>query len=246
MLRKRVDENEETPDNQGEINIRDFKKNKRLNKGGFGIVYQVEEKKTGKFYAAKVIDCNDDEEQCTKMIDREVGIMLSCQHPTIIKCIGYSKEDFSGENNVTIIMELAQNGSLSELIKNLMNSNGSSDYTNTTQQIIIAGVARGMKYLHDNRIIHRDLKSGNILLGVNFHPMITDFGMSKFVEIGHSQSQSQFGGTYAYEAPELLRNEPYDKKVDVYAFGILMFEIVADSFAYPDLENGKIFVFDFI
>ena len=60
-------------------------------------------------------------------------------------------------------MELAQNGSLSELIKNLMNSNGPSDYTNTTRQIIIAGVARGMKYLHDNRIIHRDLIKSKIL-----------------------------------------------------------------------------------
>lgn len=90
-----------------------------------------------------------------------------------------------------------------------------------------------MKYLHDQSIIHRDLKAGNILLDENYHPFLTDFGMSKIFSIRHSYSQSQFGGTIPYQAPEIFKNARYDRKVDVYAFGILVYEIINDSFAYP-------------
>lgn len=157
--------------------------------------------------------------------------MMCTNHPTIIKFIGYSKLDFLEENNVTVIMQLAPNGSLSSVIKSIMSYTGPHDYSNTLRQMILVGVARGMKYLHDRGVIHRDLKAGNILLGEDFRPLITDFGMSKFVESGHSKSQSQYGGTLSYEAPEILKGEKYDGKVDVYSFGILMFEIVNDCFA---------------
>lgn len=64
--------------------------------------------------------------------------------------------------------------------------------------------------------------------------------MAKYFEVGHSYSQSQFGGTKAYQAPEILRGEKYDIKVDVYAFGILMLEVLTDSFANPELYDGKL------
>ena len=72
------------------------------------------------------------------------------------------------------------------LLKKIQEYNGPKDYTNTSRQIILVGVARGMKYLHDRNIIHRDLKTDNILLDEDFHPRITDFGLSKFFETGHS------------------------------------------------------------
>lgn len=230
---------------KGEVDIKRFKKGKRVQKGGFGIVYQVEEKETGIIYAAKIIDCGDDEQACNTIIEREVGIMTLAKHPTIVKFIGYSKLDFHDENNVVIIMELAKNGSLSNVIKSIQENNGPKDYSNTSKQIILVGIARGMKYLHDRGIIHRDLKTGNVLLDEKFCPKITDFGMSKSMEFGHSYSQSQYGGTIPYQAPEILRNTPYDRKIDVYAYGILMYEIIHDSFAFPELENGKLSAFDF-
>lgn len=227
------------------ISLNNFEKGNRISQGSFGKVYKVKEKSTGKLYAAKVIECWDNKEQCDKMINREVNIMFSCKHPTIIKIIGYSNKDFLNENNIVIIMELAKNGSLYDVIKSIIQGSGPKDFTNTTKQIILAGIARGMKYLHYHSIIHRDLKLGNILLDDDFHPLITDFGLSKFYELGNSYSQSQYGGTIIYQAPELLKNAPYDTKVDVYAFGILMYEIINDKFAYPELESGEITEFDF-
>lgn len=179
------------------------------------------------------------------MIDREIGIMMYANHPTIIKFIGFSLQDFLEENNVTIIMELCKNGSLLDIFQNLDKNDGPKDYINTTRQILITGIARGMKYLHDRNIIHRDIKVGNILLDENMYPLLSDFGLSKMFDVGHSRSQTQCGGTLSYMAPEILKDSEYDTKADVYSFGILMFEIVTDSPAYPELQNGQLKEFDF-
>ena len=232
--------------NQAEIDIKKFKKIKRISKGGFGVVYKVEEKETGELFAAKIIDCDDDEEMCNQMIKREISIMMYARHPTIIKFIGYSKLDFHEENNITIIMELAKNGSLKNVIKKIQEGDGPKDYTNTSRQIILVGVARGMKYLHDRSIIHRDLKTDNILLDEDFRPHISDFGLSKFIEAGHTRSQTKFGGTLQYEAPEILQGLKYDQKVDVYSFAILMFEVLTDSVPFPELEKEDFNTFNFI
>ena len=104
--------------------------------------------------------------------------MMYIQHPTIMIFVGYSPTDFNNAHNMIIIMELAQNGSLQDVIKNIMSNNGPPYYCNTTRQIILVGVARGMKFLHDRNIIHRDLKPGNILLIAEFQPLLTDFGMA--------------------------------------------------------------------
>lgn len=173
-------------------------------------------------------------------VEREVRIMIYCQNPTIIGFLRYSKIDLNNDNNVTIIMELADNGSLSKILKKIQSSNCPDDYNDTSRQIILVGIARGMKYLHDRNIIHRDLKSDNILLDKNFHPLISDFGLSKFIGNGQSYSQSKFGCTLTYMAPEIIRGERYGNEVDVYSFGIWMFEIVTDSIPFPDLEKKKI------
>lgn len=131
----------------------------RIKKGGFGIVCQIQEIETKNIYAAKVIDCDNNEDQFKKLIDREIGIIMLVNHPAIIKLIGYSLIDFQEENNITIIMNFAQNGSLEDVLKNMQYAVGPKDYTNTSRQIILTGVARGMKYLHDRNIIHRDLKA---------------------------------------------------------------------------------------
>ena len=136
-------------------------------------------------------------------------------------------------------MELLEKGSLEDIIKNVMLSIGPSDYTNTTRQIILFGISSRMDYLHQRNIIHRDLKAGNILLDSEYHPLITDFGLSKFLTINNSYRQSQFCGTLPYEAPEIIENKKYNRKVDVYAFGILMYEILTDSFAYPELLKSQ-------
>lgn len=225
---------------QFNIDIKKYKKGKKIKRGGFGSVYYVTNIETGSEYAAKVIDCCDDQEQLNKIFDREVKIMMNINHPTLVKLIGYSTVDFHDEQNMTLIMELAVNGSLQDVIEKIQANFGPHDYTNTSRQIILIGIARGMKYLHDRYIIHRDLKAGNVLLNDNFYPLITDFGMSKIMEVSHTYNQSIYGGTVPYMAPEIHKGLPYGPKADVYSFAILMFEVLTDSLAYPELHSGKL------
>ena len=135
---------------------------------------------------------------------------------------------------------LARNGSLQDILKKIQNHDGPQNYCNTNRQIILIGISRGMKYLHDRNILHRNLKPGNILLDSDFNPHITDFGLSKIVESGHPYSQSLIVGTLPYMAPELFKGNKYSQKTDVYSFGILMYEVVTDLPPFPDLENKKI------
>ena len=219
--------------NKFKIDISNYLKVKLIKKGGFGIVYLVKDKVTSKEYAAKVLISEEDAPIDHQMVNREIGIMIRVQHPTIIQFRGYSLEDLDHNKNVVIIMDYAKKGSLSKILQDVRNSIADKDYTNTERQIILVGIARGMMYLHKEHIIHRDLKPENILIDENFHPLITDFGLSKVYEVGHSMSQSKTCGTSIYMAPEVISGDRYNGKSDVYAFGILMFEVLTESLPYP-------------
>lgn len=223
------------------INLSNFKVITKLKSGSYGSVYTVLDQKTFQQYAAKVLYTDDDKIQYQKLINREVGIMMRVQHPTFIKLLGYSLIDFDGQNNVTIIMELATGGSLADIIKKPKEYQASVNYDNTTRQIILVGVARGMMYLHQHNVIHRDLKPDNVLLDGDLRPHITDFGLSKFFQTGHSKTQSQACGTPIYKAPEIITSgNKYDTKADVYAFGILMYEVLTEQPPYTLYANGQL------
>lgn len=223
------------------IDVSNFKIISKLKSGSYGSVYTVLDTKTFQQYAAKVLFTDEDKIQYQKLINREVGIMMRVQHPTFIRLHGYSLTDFDGQNNVTILMDLAEYGSLSDLIKKPPNFQRSIDYDNTTRQIILVGVARGMMYLHQHNVIHRDLKPDNVLLDNYLHPHITDFGLSKFFQSGHSKEQSQACGTTLYEAPEIIiTGNKYDYKADVYSFGILMYEVLTQQHPYPLYQKGEL------
>ena len=113
------------------------------------------------------------------------------------------------------------------------------------RQKILIGISRGMMYLHKHHIMHRDLKHENIILDENFNPLITDFGLSKYSETGQSANQTQYIGTSAYIAPEIINGNRYNSKADVYSFGIIMYEIITDSIPYPLFQSGKMPLFQF-
>ena len=156
----------------------------KIQSGAFGSFFSVENIKTGQILAAKVINLNLDDPKSRLMIKREIEIMIRYQPPTIIQFQGYSLNEFNNQDNVTIFMDLAEKGSLAEILQKTKSGLLDDIFDNTQRQIILVGIARGMMHLHNNKVIHRDLKPGNILLDKELHPHITDFGMSKFSEIG--------------------------------------------------------------
>ena len=150
------------------VDIRNFIKGKKICSGGYGDVFLTQYLSTGEYYAAKVLKRDPSKPQTQKLIENEVKIMMNINHPTIIKFLGYSLLDFNLANNVTIFMELAKNQALDNILEKIQKSENPKGYDNTTRQIILIGVACGMKYLHNNSIVHRDLKSNNILLDSNY------------------------------------------------------------------------------
>lgn len=155
---------------------------------------------------------------------REVEVMATCVHPTILKIFGYSIPK-NGIDPPLMVTEYMQNGCLQNVLQNL---------SATQRHIIFFGVLAGMEFLHAQNVIHRDLKSANILLDENFQPRIADFGLSKFSQ---SNFQSIVGGTPFFMAPELFLGDEYDEKVDVYAFGILAYQVLCGKLPFPENIN---------
>ncbi|KAL5240114.1 hypothetical protein ACI65C_007524 [Semiaphis heraclei] len=99
-------------------------------------------------------------------------------------------------------------------------------------------IASGMHYLHVNKIIHRDLKSPNVLIGRQEMVKISDFGTSR--EWNEISTKMSFAGTVAWMAPEIIRNEPCSEKVDIWSFGVVLWELMTCETPYKDVDSSAI------
>ncbi|KAK8839504.1 hypothetical protein M9Y10_031862 [Tritrichomonas musculus] len=220
--------------NNFQIDLSKFKKIDDIGRGQFGIVQLVENIDNGRQYALKIMKHVD-----KKYVNREINVMIRLDHPSIIKFYGFS---ISVDGKVSILMQHAKNGSLRDILNDTNGKRSSLGYDNTAKQKILIGVARGMIHLHQKNIIHRDIKPDNILIDGNFNPLITDFGFSRNSDdIGKTKNV----GSPIYEAPESFARNDYNLEVDVYSFGIMMYEIVTDLLPYKDILNNITSVFQF-
>lgn len=221
------------------IDSDDYKLIKRLNEGQYGVVFLVQNKTTNELFAAKALkEINSDEANEVTGINKEIKVLMQCRHPTIVRFHGVSCKNIEGRARYTIFLDYFQNGSLSSILKKDRDLKDDFKLDNTARQIILIGIARGMMYLHQHRVIHNDLKPGNILIDDDLHPHITDFGFSQcFQNFEIMQSMSCNVGTPAYMSPEVISERPYTQKSDVYSFAILMFEIINGTEPYPDLKT---------
>ncbi|XP_037819966.1 mitogen-activated protein kinase kinase kinase 13 isoform X2 [Lucilia sericata] len=99
-------------------------------------------------------------------------------------------------------------------------------------------IALGMQYLHSHKIIHRDLKSPNILISTNEIVKISDFGTSR--EWNEISTKMSFAGTVAWMAPEVIRNEPCSEKVDIWSYGVVLWEMLTCEIPYKDVDSSAI------
>ncbi|KAK8838935.1 hypothetical protein M9Y10_032394 [Tritrichomonas musculus] len=220
------------------IDLSKYKVIKYLGRGNFGQAYLIKDKESKKLYAAKStlheIQKYDPESKIDQnsilYLYREIKIMASLNHPSIIKYMGYNPLNFEGDRYITIISEYAPNGSLRQYINLEMAKQSPNNWTDTIKLINIYGIASGMSYLHKHDIIHRDLKPENILLDSNYYPKISDFGLSKITNsISTSMNiQSSYGvkGSPLFMAPEIFISESYSTSSDVYAFSIVVYCLI--------------------
>ena len=221
---------------------------KKIGRGNFGTVY-IAKDTNGKEYAAKILNpsSEDDLGDQNELLEK-IEILKRLNHPAIVHYydICYIKLDNLKIIQKAIITEYIPNETLKVNLDNEAHALADINFDDTSKYIILLGIAAAMKYLHDNGIIHRDLKLENILLDENFYPKICDFGLSKFLPhaITGSMKLQMSGqiGTPKYMAPELLQssNPEYTVKSDVYSFAIVAYEIVSNQDPYKGMRCNDI------
>ncbi|KAK8871421.1 hypothetical protein M9Y10_007149 [Tritrichomonas musculus] len=207
-----------------------------IDSGNYGHVFTVKDKKTGQTYAAKELEATSYlTPKSQQSLIREVVILKKIHHPAIIEFKGFSFISFQDQSQwqPTIFTGFVENKTLYTIMNEANRGLSPPEWTLTKQYITLLGIASAMKYLHFNKILHRDLKPGNILLDKNFYPKLCDFGFSRRFKETMLKSQV---GTQTYMAPEILLGNPYGPPVDVYSFGIMACEIMSKSQAYPGIE----------
>ncbi|XP_073267892.1 G-type lectin S-receptor-like serine/threonine-protein kinase At4g27290 isoform X2 [Populus alba] len=209
-----------------------FSVSNKLGEGGFGPVYKGT-LTDGREIAAKRLSKNS--RQGLDEFKNEVKHIVKLQHRNLVRLLGCCIE---GDENI-LVYELLPNKSLDFYIFDETRSlllDWSKRYN------IINGIARGLLYLHQDsrlRIIHRDLKTSNILLDYEMNPKISDFGLARsFGENETEANTNKVAGTYGYISPEYANYGLYSLKSDVFSFGVLVLEIVSGyknrGFRHPD------------
>ncbi len=204
-----------------EYDISNFKKEYEgiipieLGIGSYGRVYLVTNKFNNKKYALKVINKNKLMQiysDC-RLVQNEVEIHSKLNHPNIIRLYNMKET----ENEIQILLEYAEKGSLFDLIQK---TNG-LDELKAFEYFI--QIVNAVYFLHQNNIIHRDIKPENILIDENNALKLCDFGWAKELNVN---KRATFCGTMEYMAPEIVGSEMYDFSVDIWSLGILLYELI--------------------
>uniref|UniRef100_A0A3Q4GE25 Mitogen-activated protein kinase kinase kinase 12 n=1 Tax=Neolamprologus brichardi TaxID=32507 RepID=A0A3Q4GE25_NEOBR len=160
--------------------------------------------------------------------ETDIKHLRKLKHPNIITFRGICTQ----APCYCIIMEYCAQGQLYEVLR------AGRKITPSLLMDWAMGIAGGMNYLHLHKIIHRDLKSPNILITYDDAVKISDFGTSK--ELNDKSTKMSFAGTVAWMAPEVIRNEPVSEKVDIWSFGVVLWEMLTGEVPYKDVDSSAI------
>lgn len=205
-----------------------YKRHEELGRGGFATVYRVTEQSAGKEYALKVVP----KERITKpkaieKMKSEIAIQASLNHPNVLR----SYASFEDAVNYYIVIELCPGHSVRDLVR----KNGhlpESEASKITHEVL-----EGLSYLHDNRVIHRDLKLENFLLGSDGKIKIADFGLSAKLDYD-DEKKFTVCGTPNYLSPEILTSasKGHSYEVDIWAIGVCVYAMLIGR---PPFETAR-------
>ncbi|KAL8265253.1 hypothetical protein R6Q59_023383 [Mikania micrantha] len=241
------------------IATNDFDEKYHIGSGGFGKVYKAELDLSNieTCYGKKLRRCNSSTLLYTVAIKRievknynqgdevlcaELDVLHQCEDPNIVTLLAYYEDD----KEMLLVCEYASNGSLEHQLES---TNKEISFRQWTQRLkICIDIAKGLEYLHTKtqakkEIVHRDIKSGNILLFENMKAKIADFGLSK-VHVGKESTinTNRLAGTDCYIDPEYSKTLRLKKASDIYSFGVVLFEIFSGKLAYDNtykMQNHK-------
>ncbi len=190
----------------------------KLGSGGMASVYRARQTSIDRDVAIKVIRTDLTEDMAfTERFAREARTIASLSHLHILKVFDYGQQD----GIAYLVMELLEGGSLNTLIQK------TGALRLATAARILKQVAGALDYAHDKGIVHRDLKSDNVLLDTAENAYLTDFGIARLLNDTSKMTQTgTIMGTPAYMAPELWTGKAADKQADIYALGVILYEAI--------------------
>ncbi|CAN4083739.1 unnamed protein product [Withania somnifera] len=195
----------------------------KIGQGGFASVFYGELR--GEKAAIKKMDM-----KATKEFLAELKVLTHVHHLNLVRLIGYCVE-----GSLCLVYEYIENGNLSQHLRGL----GKAPLQWSTRVQIALDAARGLEYIHEHTVpvyIHRDIKSANILIDKNFRAKVADFGLTKLIEAEGGSLHTRLVGTFGYMAPEYGQYGDVSPKIDVYAFGVVLYELISAKQAITRAE----------
>ncbi|CAD6264884.1 unnamed protein product [Miscanthus lutarioriparius] len=192
-----------------------FSMSNKIGQGGFGAVYYAELR--GEKAAIKKMDM-----QASHEFLAELKVLTHVHHLNLVRLIG-----FCTESSLFLVYEFIENGNLSQHLR----GTGYEPLSWAARVQIALDSARGLEYIHEHTVpvyIHRDIKSANILIDKNYRAKVADFGLTKLTQVGNTSLPTRgIVGTFGYMPPEYARYGDVSPKVDVYAFGVVLYELIS-------------------
>lgn len=203
-----------------------YQRIKKVGQGASGSVYVAKRLADGLKVAIKQMDLSNQPRK--ELIVNEILVMKESQHPNIVN---YLDSYLIRSNDLWVIMDFMEGGALTDVIDN-------NSINEEQIACICHETSKGLAHLHSQNIIHRDIKSDNVLLDISGQVKITDFGFCAKLTEHHAKRATMVGTPY-WMAPEVVKQKEYGAKVDVWSLGIMAIEMIENEPPYLDEEPLK-------
>ncbi|KAK5940714.1 Cell cycle serine/threonine-protein kinase cdc5/MSD2 [Knufia obscura] len=206
---------------------------RKLGKGGFAVCFEGRTQSTSEVFALKVVKAKVEQKKMMEKFRTEMQIHAKMQHPNIVEFY----RAFSIEAHTYVVLEMCENGSLTDMVK------ARSCLSLPEVRRFMVQICGGVKYMHKRNVIHRDLKMGNIFLDASMNIKIGDFGLAA-VLADEQDRRTTLCGTPNYIAPEILSKSGargHDSKVDVWAIGIICYAMLMGTPPFQSKTQQEIY-----
>lgn len=202
----------------------------QIGSGGFGVVHKA--KFRNETVAVKKIHAHAlSNAASVGEFQSEVAVLCTLRHPNILRFVGACTKP----PNLMIITEFMSRGTLFDLLHQ-----SQARVTWPMRKKFALDTCKGMRYLHDSKLLHRDLKSSNLMLDKDMNCKVGDFGLTRISKGSAAVQMTGQCGTFQYMAVEVLANRPYSEKADVFSFGILLWEMVARKLPFFGMQPMQV------